>query len=478
MLTIRKFPWYQYKYIFRIIHLIISRFEKMLNKSNSSRPDGGCFAWTIVAASFMVSFLQDGFRDSFGLILPSICNHFHVGRAEASFTNSIMVFLTLGSGPLAACMVKKVGHRLTTVIGVVLSALGLIIAGLYIEMTSDHHHLPNTTLNHGTPKGSVDHLEIVGGPVPNILVLHISIGVMTGLGFGLMYLPAMDIVKVYFDANLGLANGIAAAGSGFGQFIMAPTINLLEEHLGLDGTMYVLAGVVSCSLVFGLMYSVPEMAADDQKVVEKKSKESIRESIMSMLKSPPMMFLIISHFLLHLGIFVTFTFYADRAVMFGISRDNSTILLSIMGVSNFLGRIIFGKLLDRFRSKSFLMVTCVLLLNGVSVLVSQFLTSFAGQAIISAVFGATFGAYITSLIVIISMLVDDITFPFGICLFILALASLLGPTTVGHLYDVYGSYLPGFVVVGMLAVVGAAFLPLAWWAMHRGKGEGSRNVLK
>merc|ERR1719186_1679929 len=107
------------------------------------------------------------------------------------------------------------------------------------------------------------------------------------------------------------------------------------------------------------------------------------------------MFLIISHFLLHLGIFVTFTFYADRAVMFGISRDNSTILLSIMGVSNFLGRIIFGKLLDRFRSKSFLMVTCVLLLNGVSVLVSQFLTSFAGQAIISAVFGATFGAYIT-----------------------------------------------------------------------------------
>ena len=92
----------------------------------------------------MVSFLQDGFRDSFGLILPAICNHFHVGRAEASFTNSIMVFLTLGSGPLAAYMVKKMGHRLTTIIGVIMSAV---------------------------------------------------------------------------DSNLGLANGIAAAGSGFGQFI-------------------------------------------------------------------------------------------------------------------------------------------------------------------------------------------------------------------------------------------------------------------
>ena len=163
----------------------------------------------------MVSFLHDGFRDSFGLILPSICNHFTVGRAEASFTNSIMVFLTLGSGPLAAYMVKKIGHRLTTIIGV--SAVGLIIAGLYIQMTMDHYHPLNTTahgIHSATPKGSVDHLEIIAGPIPNILVLHISIGVLTGLGFGLKYLPAMDIVKVYFDSNLELANGIAAAGSG------------------------------------------------------------------------------------------------------------------------------------------------------------------------------------------------------------------------------------------------------------------------
>eukprot|EP00092_Neocalanus_flemingeri_P017707 GFUD01019160.1.p1 GENE.GFUD01019160.1~~GFUD01019160.1.p1 ORF type:complete len:452 (+),score=88.21 GFUD01019160.1:104-1459(+) len=449
----------------------------MVGKSRTFRPDGGCFAWTIVAASFMVSFLQDGFRDSFGLILPAICNHFDVGRAEASLTNSLMVFLTLGSGPLAAWMVKRLGHRLTTVIGVVLSALGLIIAGLYIQMTSDHHHQQNATwhqgFNQGTPTGSVDHLEILKVPAPNILVLHISIGVMTGLGFGLMYLPAMDIVKVYFDANLGLANGIAAAGSGFGQFIMAPTINLVQEHLGLDGTMYVLAGVVAFSLLFGLMYSVPDVAIED---IEEKQKETIKESLMTMLKSPPMMFLIISHFLVHLGIFVTFTFYADRAAIFGISRDNSTLLLSIMGVSNFLGRIIFGKLLDKFRSRTFLMVTCVLLLNGISVLVSQFLTSFAGQAIISAVFGATFGAYITSLIVVISMLVDDITFPFGICLFVFALASLIGPTSVGHMYDVYGSYLPGFVVVGILAILGAAFLPLAWWAIHRRREERDRNV--
>ena len=144
-------------------------------------------AWTIVAASFMVSFLQDGFRDSFGLLLPTVSQHFGVGRAEAALTNSIMTFLTLGSGPLAAFMVKRLGHRIVTLIGVSLATLGLFIAAFYID-TSE---------------------------APNIFILYLSIGVMTGLGFGFMYLPAMDIVEVYFSRNLGLATGIAAAGSPY-----------------------------------------------------------------------------------------------------------------------------------------------------------------------------------------------------------------------------------------------------------------------
>ena len=38
------------------------------------------------------------FRDSFGLLLPTIADHFNVGRAEASLTSSFMTLLTLGSG--------------------------------------------------------------------------------------------------------------------------------------------------------------------------------------------------------------------------------------------------------------------------------------------------------------------------------------------------------------------------------------------
>ena len=101
--------------------------------SLKSVPEGGWRAWITVLASFMVHFLQNGFRDSFGLLVPSIRKSFQVGHAQAATTNSIMMFLILSSSPIAACMIKKVGHRVTMGIGVGISALGLLPAGVHID---------------------------------------------------------------------------------------------------------------------------------------------------------------------------------------------------------------------------------------------------------------------------------------------------------------------------------------------------------
>ena len=45
---------------------------------------------------------MSNFRDSFGLLLPAIADHFQVGRAEAALTSSFMTLLTLGSGQLTS----------------------------------------------------------------------------------------------------------------------------------------------------------------------------------------------------------------------------------------------------------------------------------------------------------------------------------------------------------------------------------------
>ena len=56
----------------------------------------------------------------------------------------------------------------------------------------------------------------------SIAVLYLTVGVLTGLGFGLIYLPAIVSVSIYFEKKRAFATGIAVCGSGLGTFIMAP----------------------------------------------------------------------------------------------------------------------------------------------------------------------------------------------------------------------------------------------------------------
>ena len=51
---------------------------------------------------------------------------------------------------------------------------------------------------------------------------HPSAPVFEGFGFGLIYLPAIVSVSMYFEKKRAFATGIAVCGSGLGTFIMAP----------------------------------------------------------------------------------------------------------------------------------------------------------------------------------------------------------------------------------------------------------------
>ena len=45
---------------------------------------------------------------------------------------------------------------------------------------------------------------------------------LSGISFGLMYLPSIVIVGYYFDKKRAFATGIAVCGSGIGTFLFAP----------------------------------------------------------------------------------------------------------------------------------------------------------------------------------------------------------------------------------------------------------------
>ena len=80
------------------------------------------------------------------------------------------------------------------------------------------------------------------------------------------------------------------------------------------------------------------------------AKKSSLKMYTSVLSSPPMLLLFLAHFLKHLGIYSFYSLSTDRVIKFGgLSKAESSLLLIIIGVSNCLGSVVFGQLLDRWK---------------------------------------------------------------------------------------------------------------------------------
>jgi hypothetical protein len=88
----------------------------------------------------------------------------------------------------------------------------------------------------------------------NVNMLMLTYGVFGGIGFGMIYLPAVVLCGLYFEKKRSLATGIAVCGSGFGTFVFAPLARFLLEYFGgWKGANLVLAGIILNCAIFGAL---------------------------------------------------------------------------------------------------------------------------------------------------------------------------------------------------------------------------------
>ncbi|XP_076336091.1 LOW QUALITY PROTEIN: monocarboxylate transporter 13-like [Tachypleus tridentatus] len=182
-------------------------------------PDGG-WGWVVVFSSFMIHVLADGVTYTFGIFYVEFLKYFHETKGVTAWVASIMVGVTFIVGPVASALTNKYGCRVVTITGSVLAYFGL-----FISIFS-----------------------------PNITYLYFTIGVCTGTGIGLMYLPAIVCVTCYFEKKRAFATGIAVCGSGFGIFALAPLTDWLVNYYGWKGAMMIVSGILLNGIVFGALY--------------------------------------------------------------------------------------------------------------------------------------------------------------------------------------------------------------------------------
>ena len=77
---------------------------------------------------------------------------------------------------------------------------------------------------------------------------------LIGFGFCLIFLPAITGIVAYFDKKKAMATGIASSGSGFGTFIFAPIIHLLNENFGWAWTLMIIGALVLLCIPLGILF--------------------------------------------------------------------------------------------------------------------------------------------------------------------------------------------------------------------------------
>ncbi|XP_050426328.1 uncharacterized protein LOC126836747 isoform X2 [Adelges cooleyi] len=182
-------------------------------------PDGG-WGWFVVFGSFMIHIVTDGVTYSFGVLYTEFLTVFNGSKGATAWVASLLVGVTLCSGPIASVFVNKYGCRAVTIAGALLASVCLF-SSVYAT---------------------------------NLFTLYLTIGIGTGLGFGMIYLPAIVSVTCYFEKYRSLATGIAVCGSGLGTFIFAPLVDYLVIGYGWKVTVMIIACLVSLCAFFGMLF--------------------------------------------------------------------------------------------------------------------------------------------------------------------------------------------------------------------------------
>ncbi|KAF7284291.1 monocarboxylate transporter 14 isoform X2 [Rhynchophorus ferrugineus] len=181
-------------------------------------PDGG-YGWVIVFASFMCNMIVDGIAYTFGVFLSPMVDYYGETKGKTAWVGSLLSGMYLSAGPLVSALTNKFGCRTVCVAGSIISTMAFVLS--------------------------------IFSPTVNWLML--TYGFIGGLGFGLIYLPAVVCVGYYFETKRSLATGIAVCGSGVGTFAFAPLADMLLEEYGWRGANLILAGLILNCVVFGAL---------------------------------------------------------------------------------------------------------------------------------------------------------------------------------------------------------------------------------
>jgi len=292
--------------------------------------------------------------------------------------------------------------------------------------------------------------------------LYVFYGLFVGLGMGGVFVGLISTVARWFVKKRGLMTGIVLAGIGVGTLTMAPVTNWLISMFGWRESCIVLS---VCVLVIGLaaaqfLRKPPVSAISIKESRNSTPKQASQASISRGLSlgeavhTTQFWIVLISFGCLGYCTFTITIHLVPHITDLGISTDIAAGVLSVTGVIQSFGGILFGIVADRMGSRrmmaiSFIVVAASLYwLVPIATVLLFFLFAIVysfgiggGTAMESTITAELFGLKAHGLIL-------------GVISFGFTVGAAIGPVVTGYLFDLTGNYQIAFIVAGSFGVIG------------------------
>ncbi|CAG2192268.1 unnamed protein product [Mytilus edulis] len=320
-----------------------------------------------------------------------------------------------------------------------------------------------------------------------------------GLGFGGIFLSTLVCVGHHFEKRRSFAMGISLSGSGVGIFVFAPVVRILIEEYGWRGTLLIEAGfilnIIVCGAFFrpmqkqsgrtteksetkeeaidllrcddNLIYikencipsdkncTIEENASQDDDVhaskqeiiTQTKSTKNTTLSFFSrhfdfgLLTNPIFTIFVVSNCCTCLGFNAPYVYLPDRAEEKGMNKLDSAFLLSVIGISNTFGRILFGWIADRKGVNRLLLYGTSLVICGTVNVMNPLNDSKIYLMIYASVYGMFIGVFVSlNAVILVDLLgLERLNKALGLLMMFQGIATFIGPPLCGKSY-VYNLY--------------------------------------
>lgn len=379
-------------------------------------PDGGLVAWIQVLAGALINCMCWGYPATFGVYQLYYRDTWpELSSAQISWIGSMQTFLTFFlctvSGRLA-----DAGHCRTTILGGgALAVLGTFMTSL---ATQYWHAM-------------------------------LAQGICTGLGLGLMFMPALSVINSYFSTKKNFALALAAVGTSAGSVIFPAVVQYLIPQVGFSWAVRAQGFIVLAFTVLSTFLMRPRL----------KPRRSGPVVEWAAFREPAYVLFVMGVFFffwaLHFGFFYVNSY--SRAVI-GFSTTDSVQLLLIINAMGIPARPIVGIIADKVLGPMNTYIVCLLFLSVhffAWIAVSSRPGMYAFSTFYGFMLGAAQGVFVGSLA---SMTPDPrkMGTRFGMVATLSAFATLAGPTTAGAIIDASGGrYTWAQVWGGMVIIVSA-----------------------